>query len=287
MNFSTIWPTEWPPAAMNAYGLLGDYIGGVWGTAISCLTAILVFFTWRVSQRSEIRNSIISIITEMLKTHDNISTSNNGATSKLLREFAAIYKISKRIEPSDDVWNVEDRIDICYTFAFYGLSSQTTHSLECYGEEKIKKLQEAVAKLRDKTSSKYKGLFAGHQATLSHYMRNIFSIYTMIDESRLRETDKLYLGKIVRSKLSNYEQAIIALNITSHLGREWETNGILSKYKPIANIPQKFFGYDQNISLKKIFPTVEFEWERERKKRPIYFTLSAKRYSITITIRGS
>lgn len=286
MDLSVIWPTEWPPTQITAYGLLGDYIGGVWGTGISALTLFVVFFTWKLTRRSTTRNGITSILAEMLKTHDSIVAGVPGLSAKFLREFTAIYKRSKIIVPADQIWSINDRVDISYTLAFYGLNTQAWHSLSCYGDADIKRLHDEVSRLRDRAGTKHHRFFAGYQATMSHYMRNLFAMYTIIDGADINETDKLYFGKLIRTKLSNYDQALLSLNIISHLGREWENQGIVLKYKPITNVPEHFFGFDTKFSLKNYFPNVEFEWERTRRKRPIYRTITMGNWSVTLSIKG-
>ena len=68
---------------------------------------------------------------------------------------------------------------------------------------------------------------------------------------------------MLRSKLSNYEQALLALNVLSHMGQDWQSSGLLRTYKPIKNIPRDFFSFDDSFDLKKAFPYIDFEWERQ------------------------
>ena len=290
MTSFSIWPSQWPQDLQHL-GLLGDYIGGVWGTGISVLTLVVVFVTWRLTRQSSRKSGAIAVLTEMLKTHDSItsspswSSSNRGGVPGItLREFAAIYRLTRRVVTDDQRWPINTRIDIAYTYTFYGLNSQAKHSLDRYGANDIKKLQDAVSKLRDRAKSKYSGLFVGHQHSLSHYVRNLFSMYNFIESLNLSLSDKLDLAKIVRSKLSNYDQALVALNVISHLGAEWESLGLVEKYKPFANVPKLFFGFDPNFSLKARFPNVQFEWERINDRRPKYFTLRIGHRTATLAV---
>ncbi|WP_421698509.1 putative phage abortive infection protein [Ancylobacter sp.] len=261
------------------YGQLGDYIGGVWGTVISVVTLVIVYITWISTQKFARLQTITVFLIEMLKTHDTISQSGEfsfwdrrGTPSILLREFAALYRITRRIVPSDDQWSIDDRIDISYTFAYYGLNIQSYHSLSQYGREYIKAVSDSASKLRNRSKSKYRDMFKGHQYKLSHYNRNLFGMYNLIDNSDLDISEKHKLSKIIRTKLSNYDQALLALNVMSHLGREWEDCGFTAKYRPFGNIPEKFFGFDKNFDILHRFPTVFFEWEAPIKKRPLYRT---------------
>ncbi|QQR39200.1 putative phage abortive infection protein [Devosia rhizoryzae] len=215
----------------------------------------------------------------MLNTHQSVSDA--AGASQFLREFSAIYKIAKRLFPIGP-WTVEDRIDIAFTYTFYGINTQALSSLEMYGASEIKVVQDEVARLRDRVT-KHKGWFAGHQATYSHYVRNLFAMYTLLDQSRLSDQRKLELGKVIRAKLSNYDQAVLMLNVISHLGREWVSTGITSKYKPFANVPERFFGFDQEFDMKASFPTVLFEWEKAKGKRPRYWSLELGNWKLVAT----
>jgi hypothetical protein len=54
----------------------------------------------------------------------------------------------------------------------------------------------------------------------------------------------------------------LVLNVASHLGRAWETEVLVRKYKPFANVPRHFFGWDEAFDMKARFPAVLFEWKQ-------------------------
>lgn len=83
--------------------------------------------------------------------------------------------------------------------------------------------------------------FGGHQNRLSHYFRNLHSAFMFIDEQKLSKREKHSLSKVIRSKLSNYEQALLAINSISAQGSSWISSGLINKYMPIKNIPEHFF----------------------------------------------
>jgi len=104
--------------------------------------------------------------------------------------------------------------------------------------------------------------FGGHQNRLSHYFRNLHSAFTFIDEQKLSKKEKHSLSKVLRSKLSNYEQALLAINALSDQGSPWVSSGLIAEYMPIKNIPRHFFSFDVDFDLKERFPSVTFEWEK-------------------------
>ena len=254
-------------AGMQYYGLLGDYIGGVWGTAIGLLTLTAVFFTWRTSKKVDYRAKVYGIFTEMLRTHEEIVGSlrinerfGRDVLANILSEFYHIYELTKKYESDDNIWDVETRIDISYIYTYYGTHLLSEDLLKGYGEEKIKGFNDLL-QISKRENRNSKRTFSGHQNRLSHYFRNIYSAYGFIEKSKLSNSEKMSLGKVLRSKLSNYEQAILAINSMSSLGTQWEYSGLLQKYKVIKNIPKKFLTFENDFSLKKRFPYIDFEWE--------------------------
>lgn len=221
-------------------GLLGDYIGGVWGTLFSFLTLGVVFLTWRQTKRTDRRNRTIAIVAEMLKTHDQIVAGTPDLSAKILREFGRLYRATVKQEPDYEIWSIDDRINIAYTYVFYGLNSESMHALDGLGSTKIKAVHDYISRLKEKGGDKFSNWFKGYQSSLSHYMRNLFSMYVFIENEKISDADKYNIGKIIRSKLSNYDQAVLSLNFISHLGRDWENMGLVERYKTFANVPKHF-----------------------------------------------
>lgn len=106
--------------------------------------------------------------------------------------------------------------------------------------------------------------FGGHQNRLSHYFRNLHSAFVFIDEQKLTKSEKESLSKVLRSKLSNYEQALLAINALTDQGSSWIRLKLIERYMPIKNVPRHFFNFDDQFDLKKSFPRVKFEWEGSR-----------------------
>lgn len=104
----------------------------------------------------------------------------------------------------------------------------------------------------------------GHQNRLSHYFRNLYSAFMFIEGQSLSTKEKESLSIVLRSKLSNYEQALVALHALSEEGASWFTSGLLAKYMPIKNIPKHFFSFDPAFDLKEKFPEICFDWEEKR-----------------------
>lgn len=295
MDFNKLIPLSnaAPPSheSMQYYGLLGDYIGGVWGTLLTAATVIGVFLTFWWSRRMDYRAKTYQVFAEMMRTHEEIVQSlrignrmGRDTFSTVLSEFYSIYKLTRNVVPDDSVWTIPNRVDIAYTCTFFGPHLASEEILKTYGNERIRQLFGAIHTERQASNSE-KRLFGGHQLRLSHYFRNLFSAYTFIEKTKLSAEEKLALGKVLRSKLSNHEQAVLALNIMSHLGAEWERTGLVEKYKPIKNLPSFFLTFDRSFSIKERFPYVDFEWETTANDTVRVHRISYRRWSLVLLRR--
>jgi hypothetical protein len=253
----------WSP--ISDIGTIGEFLGGTIGLIISFITLLLVLLTYFWTKKNDSRNALVAMLVEILKTQDGFITDKEFLPQKFLKEFGAIYKTTKTVVSDYAIWSVDDRIDIAFTFMLYGPNSDSDKYLSKYGTDNIKIVHDKICAMRDNSKLKGKLLFQGNQKVLGHYYRNLFNAYVILEDSGLPNKEKLAWGKIVKTKLSNYDQALLALDVVSHFGAEWTEKGFVSKYKPISNIPEHFFGIDQNISLKKMFPSVLFEFERYKK----------------------
>lgn len=295
MNIDRLIPLQCTPSPehepMQYYGLLGDYIGGVWGTLLTAVTVIVVLLTYRGSRRIDYRAKTYQVFAEMMRTHEEIVQSlrignktGRDTFSSVLSEFYVIYKLTRSVETDDLVWPISARIDIAYSCMFFGVHLSSEVLLKGYGPEKIKKLFGEIHTERQRNRSERRQ-FGGHQLRLSHYFRNLFSAYTFIDEAELPDEDKISLGKVLRSKLSNHEQAVLALNIMSHLGAEWERTGLVEKYKPIKNLPALFLSFDKLFTVKDRFPYVNFEWETTAQETVKVHRLIVRQWSLVLLRR--
>jgi hypothetical protein len=121
-----------------------------------------------------------------------------------------------------------------------------------------------VEELRDRLSLiGSRSHFPGHQNRLGHYFRNLYATYRYIDQASIPDEEKMRLGRVVRSKLSNYEQAVLALNALTPLGRSWRhgNNSLMRRYMPIRAVPEGFFGFDEAFVFHQTYSEVKFEWQ--------------------------
>jgi Putative phage abortive infection protein len=257
---------------MQYYGLLGDYVGGFIGTVIGAVTLVVVFQTWRTARQADLKTKTYQVFAEMLRTHEEIvsslrigNLSGRDALEVVLAEFYYAYRVTRRLVRSYADWTVDQRIDIAFSITYYGLQLHTKQVLLRYDQAKVQAVLDFLTQTRIANEKlpkpKEKRKFPGHQNRLSHYFRNLYNAYKFIEHSELTTNEKDALTQVLRAKLSNYEQALLAINVISHLGRPWEDGGLFLRHWPIKNIPKYFFSFDKSFDLKARFPFIKFEWE--------------------------
>lgn len=108
--------------------------------------------------------------------------------------------------------------------------------------------------------------FKGYLHFLPQYYRNLYTMVKFVvnenSDLHLNEDDKLKYLRILRSTMSDYEQAMLFYNWYSGIGADWEneSNKFFSKYKMIHNM-KKITLIDPQIDIFTIFeilPTDDF-----------------------------
>ncbi len=250
------------------YAPLGDYIGGVIGTLIGAATLLVVLRTWRKDSYKGRREKAYESVFELLRAHDAIVQGMRPLKRKpetdpfggIHHEFNEIYMLIAASQSGFKSLTLNEKVGIAYIYTYFG---PFTEALELsslhYGKDIAQSLHNAVQAKRNAEGPN--GYLAGHQQSLSHYFRNLYTVYRFISESGLTCRDKRLLARITRSRLSNYEQALLVLNAVSPLGRAWTETGLMRKFQPVSNVPRLFFGFDTEFNAQKAFPYVRFEWQ--------------------------
>lgn len=257
------------------YAPLGDYVGGVIGTLIGAATLLVVLRTWRKDSYKGRREKAYESVFELLRAHDAIVQRMRPLKRKpetdpfggIHHEFNEIYKLIPPPQAGLKSLPLNDKIGIAYIYTYFGPSTEALElSSLHYGMDIAKSLHDAVQQRRNAEGAK--GYLAGHQQSLSHYFRNLYTVYRFISESGLSGRDKRLLASITRSRLSNYEQALLVLNAVSPLGSAWTEMGLMRRFQPVSNVPRLFFGFDPEFNAQKAFPYVRFEWQDYYPQKP-------------------
>lgn len=95
-------------------------------------------------------------------------------------------------------------------------------------------------------------LFQGYNAQLGHYFRHLYQMVKFLalaDSKVISEDDKNEYARIIRSELSDFEQALLFYNAVSDRGQSWNSvagaeegneytkRGLISRFRLIKNIP--------------------------------------------------
>lgn len=252
-------------------GMFGDFVGGTIGTALAACAAYYAWKTWVSTEQSNRLIHAREMLSASLTALDGIvaELEFNGKTGRaafgeILSEFNFIYsglRSWEREDPRRSLPDTPTRIDLAMTVFFFGIFPVQREKVSDRFRIEGASLFDALAKRRNAPGEPKSTYLQGHQKRLGHYFRCLYGAYAQVKEDGyLTEVQKKSLGKIVRVRLSNYEQALLALNMLCYLGRSWRDSGICDEYQPIKNIPESFFSFDSEFDLRTQFEKVEFEF---------------------------
>lgn len=104
--------------------------------------------------------------------------------------------------------------------------------------------------------------------TLSRYFRQIYQVYSFIDEQEFLTNEQKYkYAKMFRTNLTNNEQELIYNNILSPYGDPWRNKQLIVKYKPFKNVsssgiytysPAEYLMNDFSIKKGKLSSYIDF-----------------------------
>lgn len=100
--------------------------------------------------------------------------------------------------------------------------------------------------------------FKGYLHFLPQYYRNLYSIVKYVvnenEDINLSEKQKINYLRILRSTMSEYEQALLFYNWYSEMGNSWEDsdNKFFTEFKMIHNL-NKMALIDIDLEIRKIF----------------------------------
>jgi hypothetical protein len=283
-------PFVFAQASSTSSGLLGDFLGGYFGTIVSLLSVVLLFATLRANrsalqdQRRAIeREHFENRYFELIKMHrDNVSEleiqaakGRRGASGKsvfvvIIREFREILE---RTRESAGLLNKRhtqlELVQIAYYFLFFGTGPNSTrmlrNSLRQFDEQLVATLERKLEDkaFRDLTMEK-RNLgytpFEGHQSRLGHYYRHLYQAVCYVARHKDRFDAYDYM-KTIRAQMTTHEQALLLLNSLTPIGENWWTDRLIEDYKLVKNLPRNFFCPVKEINLSLRFPKNYFEWE--------------------------
>lgn len=259
------------------WGTIGDYVGGVYGTLLNVLLgSITVYFLLREYLRGKNEAIKSRSLTHFYHLHDSLRTiagplRNSGTSggdrfSNFIREFQLIYERFIFATPQS-ILDKDQLLNIAYIFAFFGTTMNARHILRKMGyyDILISELAGRIDSLK-RENEKAGILFAGHQKVLGNYYRSLYSTYKFLQNSPFNGDEQYEYSKSIRTEMTTHEQAALALNALSILGKNWLEEGLIAEFQIIKNVPEDYFEWksgslDFRIDLKIWFPNIHFEYK--------------------------
>lgn len=183
----------------------------------------------------------------------------------LLSEFELCFYVAKMSFPDKDykIWVNEG-----YGAFFHGVNSKKLELHSFFKKldsinQSYSRLFNEINKILNNESVDYNlekelhfSLFQGHSSQLAHYYRHLFQTVKYIttqDNQFITYEEKRKFLRILRSQLSNQEQALLFYNWLSNFGKQWENenNKFFTDYRMIHNIYQEILISD--IKLDELF----------------------------------
>lgn len=139
-------------------------------------------------------------------------------------------------------------------------------------------------------------MMKGHHEELGTYYRQMFHIFTSIADlgERIADEDQKYrYAKLLRSQLTDCEQALLYYNSMSEMGMAWnkrstslgntrEGMGLIARFRLIKNIPGNypFFGFTPDIVYQNEIRIWREEYGKEFFEHPSFMKEGAYYYSM-------
>ncbi|QQO10377.1 putative phage abortive infection protein [Breznakiella homolactica] len=243
----------------------GIFFQGLVGTTASIAGSILIVSTFIFQNKQMKISQLENKFYKMLDYHrDNVKSINisDYRTSKKVNISGQRSFIIFRLQLMDCLEIVREinndlkkkldrngRIDVGYMIFYYGINDKwernDLHILKKYDNGLSQKIYKKVL---ENKMGKSKNIGRTNQTSLSAYFRNMFNAIMLIhnDKDLSKKQKKSYI-KVLRSQLSNAEQAILYFNVMSRFGKKWKEYKLIEEYELIKNLPTGYCGDDYNF----------------------------------------
>lgn len=211
------------PIDYNLFGALGDFIGGVLGTILMLLSALLVVRTFIYQQSVTLSNERQLETQRFNNLFFELMNLYHSEVAELCGQDFKLYKISEKEEDTEFVkqelrYNNKDFFDVL--------------------KEKLQKkykngnsfTRNRVLALRD-----YMEFYIENKTKMGAYYRTLYRIYDLIDNANLDESSKKNYLKIVRAQLTESELFFLRYNATSYYGNNFIK--YINKYNILKHLP--------------------------------------------------
>ena len=222
--------------AHEKFGTFGDFFGGVFGS-IWALCGVILFYSALREQRKDFDNNKIALSKQIEALE--IQTQEFKLQRDELKESRMVF-----VEQSKTL--KQQRFESTF-FSLIDLYNKIILNLDMQDENKnyFKKLKQDlynrfihkdnIIECHEIALKNYVKLFYIYKEELTHYYRTIYRILSIIDNSELKEDEKITYVKILRSQLSENELLFLFYNAETTYGKKLYP--LILKYNLLKHLP--------------------------------------------------
>ncbi len=200
----------------TAFGLFGDYIGGVAGTVISGISIYFIYKTYKRQVEFSEEQRRLSILQSFESSFFSLLNQHHEILLSLSQDDETGYQYIKTV--ADDL-------------------KMRLSSREYESEESI--LQNTELE-REYIDEEYDSIYNLYGAQLGHYFRNLYHILLYVKDSDIADKNKYF--KLIQSQLCNDELYLLFYNSISRYGRD-KLYPILAECDFLENVRYSEFNY--------------------------------------------
>lgn len=230
-------------------GKVGSFLSGYAGSIFLLINILLLLFIHFEQSKSDFEKQFYTFIDIHRSNVDRIKYAG----------FSGVEAIEKILDVYDNILHgfvqngrqnisFEEKLNDAYFVIYYGYN---TRAYQIYRKNFKKKNSEYISNSSnvlyhtdgvEKIVINGITIFPGLDKYLSTYFRHLFQFVRFIDENDIiSKKKKLIFARILRSQLTNHEQALLLVNSLGIIGRDWTKKDFLIKYQLVKNIPLGFF----------------------------------------------
>jgi uncharacterized membrane protein len=247
-------------------GVIGDTVGGIVGPTVGFIGVILTFLAFyiqydanKVQRKALFMEQFESKFFELLRMHrENVDRINYDSDSglialnKLSVELQMSFERARKID-SNQSFEEEDLLKICFYFFYSGLTSETKKYIykvmnqgEDLGKSKVLKLIVSDFDTWVKEGGGKK-VITDQEVRLEIYFKHIFHMVSFLHRHEQLESDEsTFFAETIMSQLSVHEIHMLIFYSLSEFGENWfKPVNYIEAYGIPTRIKSNLFGIEQ------------------------------------------
>ena len=201
------------PIDYNAWGTYGDFIGGLFGTAIAGYALILMIRTLQkqIDSNLQVEVSNLKVLEETTLQREQMAIQTGVAKRQL---FDAQFNVFlKQYQDALDAYESPNgrskgikRVDeIVRNYRLRSFDYKTTYMKRCKS-----------------AASRFDELYVRNRHYMSVHLRTLYQVFKFLSRADIDDDTRLQYAKVVRGQLSEPEMFLIRYNCYSYYGRKMQ-----------------------------------------------------------------